>query len=50
MVMVGLAISMHFQQFEELKLLIFFRGIMTPNPLKTLPVSNRPDLGGIVPI
>ena len=37
--MVGLTISMHFQQFEELKFLIYSGG-----------ACPRPDLGEIVPI
>ena len=49
-VMVGLSISMHFQQFENLKFL-FFPGEHVPGPPK-IPwrVSNYPEVGGIVPI
>ena len=48
--MVGLTISMYFQQFEDLKFLIF-PGEHAPGPPKNpCKVSNRPELGGIVPI
>ena len=48
--MVGLTISMHFQQFENLKFL-FFPGEYVPGPPKIpCSVSNRPEFGGIVPI
>ena len=48
--MVGLTISLHFHQFENFKFL-FFPGEHAPGPLKNpCRVSNRPDLGGIVPI
>ena len=48
--MVGLTISMHFQQFENLKFL-FFPGEYVPGPPKNpCSVPNRPELGGIVPI
>ena len=40
--MVGLTISMYFQQFEDSEFL-FFRGSMPPALQKTLAVSNRPD-------
>ena len=46
-VMVGLTVSMHFQQFEELKLLFFSGGACPRTPLNSSRVSNRPDLGGI---
>ena len=55
--MVRLAISMHFQQFEDLNFRIFFWGNMPPDPLPPPPpkknpyrVSKRLELGGIVPI
>ena len=49
--MVRLTISMHFQQFEDLKFRIF-SGRACPLPPKKTPcrVSKRPELGGIVPI
>ena len=48
--MVGLTISMHFQQFENLKFL-FFPGEYVLGPTKNpCNVSNRPELGRIVPI
>ena len=53
--MVRLAISMHFQQFEDLKFRFFFSGGACPRtpsaPQKTpYRVSKRPELGGIVPV
>ena len=56
--MVKLAISMHFQQFVDLKFCYFFRGNMPPDPRYPPPkknpnpcrVSKCPELGGIVPI
>ena len=50
MVMVGLTISMHFQQFEELKFLIFSGRACPRTPLNPSRVSNGPDLGGIAMI
>ena len=48
--MVGLAISMHFQQFEYLKFL-FFPGEHAPGPPpKSCRVSNRPELSRMIPI
>ena len=35
-VVLGLTILMHFQQFEDLKFIIFFRGCMPPDFPKTL--------------
>ena len=47
--MVGLKISMHFQQFKDLKFL-FLPGEHAPGaPKHPCRVSNRPELGGIVP-
>ena len=40
--MVVLTISMHFQQFEDLKFLFFFRGSMPPDPPKPLQ-STQPS-------
>ena len=41
--MVGLIISVHFQQFENLKFLIFFWKEHAPSK-----VANRPELGGLL--
>ena len=50
MVMVGLTILMHFQQFEDFKFL-FFPGEHAPAPpYNPCRVSNCPKLGRIVPI
>ena len=50
MVVVGLTISMHLQQFEGLKFLIFSEGTCPGPPQDPCWVSNCPDLGGIVSI
>ena len=51
LMMVGLTISMHFQQFEDLKVQLFPGGPCSRIPLKTLAESSIcSDLGGIVPI
>ena len=47
--MVGLIISVHFQQFENLKFLIFSRKEHAPgSPKKPSRVANRPELGGLL--
>ena len=47
-VMLGLKISMYFQQFEDLKFLFFFPAEHAPGPPKNpCRVSNRPELGGL---
>ena len=47
--MVGLIISVHFQQFENLKFLIFSRKEHAPGPPKSPSrVANRPELGGLL--
>ena len=48
-VMVGLTILVPFQQFEDIKFIIFFPREHAPGPPNSCRVSNRPDLGGIVP-
>ena len=48
--MVGLTISMHFQQFEDLKFIFFLEDHAPGPPRNPCRVSNRPKLGGIVPI
>ena len=48
--MVGLIISVHFQQFENLKFLIFSRKEHAPAgpPKRPSRVANRPELGGLL--
>ena len=48
--MVGLTISTHFQQFEELKFLNFSGGACPRTPKNPSRVSNRPELGENVSI
>ena len=51
--MVGLTISRHLQQFEDLEFLFFSGGALPPDPppqKNPCLVSNRPELGGVVPI
>ena len=47
--MVGLIILVHFQQFENLKFLIFSQKEHAPGPPKNPSrVANRPELGGLL--
>ena len=49
--MVGLKISVHFQQFKDLNFLIFSRGSMPQDPPKTqAELPTVPKLGRNVPI
>ena len=48
--MVRLTISMHFQQFEDLKFLIFSGEACPGTPKNPCRVSKRRELGGIVSI
>ena len=47
--MVRLTISMHYQQFEDLKFIIFFSGEACPGtPQNPCRVSKRREFGGIM--